>query len=181
MATDQSYVNQRVFDLGDLTEQIVKSPRPGLGKQSLTLTFECEPDLSMNSYPGPYGQVLTNLFLNAVSHAFPDGKSGTIDIKVQAAGNDTVDVRFSDDGCGMSLDVRRKAFDPFFTTRREQANTGLGLHIVHTIVTDCLGGTLSLDTEIGKGTSIRLILPRVAPAARTYHAHRDKETNVQSS
>jgi PAS domain S-box-containing protein len=165
VATDQSYVNQRVFDLGDLTEQIVKSLRPGLGKQNLSLTFECQPDLSMNSYPGPYGQVLTNLLLNAVTHAFSERKYGTIDIKVQAAGDDTVDVLFSDDGCGMSLDVRRKAFDPFFTTRREHGNTGLGLHIVHTIVTSCLGGTLTLDSEPGKGTSIRLVLPRVAPAA----------------
>jgi signal transduction histidine kinase len=141
--------------------------RPGLGKQNLALTFECQPDLSMNSYPGPYGQVLTNLFLNAVTHAFLDGKDGTIDIKVQAAGDDTVDVLFADDGCGMSLDVRRKAFDPFFTTRRVQGNTGLGLHIVHTIVTSCLGGTLTLDSEPGNGARIRLTLPRVAPSALT--------------
>ena len=67
----------------------------------------------------------------------------------------------------MSLDVRRKAFDPFFTTRRKQGNTGLGLHIVHTIVTSCLGGTLTLDSEPDKGTSVRLVLPRVAPAALT--------------
>jgi signal transduction histidine kinase len=64
----------------------------------------------------------------------------------------------------MSLDVRRRAFDPFFTTRREQGSTGLGLHIVHTIVTNCLGGRLRLDTEAGKGTRVQLILPRVAPA-----------------
>jgi signal transduction histidine kinase len=70
------------------------SLRPGLGKKTLTLNVECQPDLMMNSYPGPYGQVLTNLFLNAVAQAFPDGKGGTIDIKVQAAGNDSVEVLF---------------------------------------------------------------------------------------
>jgi len=101
-------------DLGVLTEQIITSLRPGLGKQNLTLTVECEPDLPMNSYPGPYGQVLTNLFLNSVTHAFPDGRAGIVDIKVRAAGNDDVEILFSDDGRGMSLDVRRKAFDPFF-------------------------------------------------------------------
>jgi signal transduction histidine kinase len=67
----------------------------------------------------------------------------------------------------MSLDVRRKAFDPFFTTRRDQGSTGLGLHIVHTIVTDCLGGRLALDSEPGKGTRIQLILPRVASTQAT--------------
>ena len=118
----------------------------------------------MNSYPGPYGQVLTNLFLNAVAHAFPDGKGGTVDIKVLASGNDNVEIRFSDDGCGMSGAVRRKAFDPFFTTRRDQGSTGLGLHIVYSIVTNCLGGRLNLDSRPGEGTKIQIILPRVVPA-----------------
>jgi PAS domain S-box-containing protein len=163
-ATDQSYSNQRVFDLGDLTEQIVTSLRPGLGKQNLALNLECQPNLSMNSYPGPYGQVLTNLFLNSVVHAFPGGQAGHIDIKVEAAGNEGVKILFSDDGCGMNLDVRRKAFDPFFTTRRDQGSTGLGLHIVHSIVTNCLGGRLNLDSAPDKGTRIQLILPRDAPA-----------------
>jgi PAS domain S-box-containing protein len=163
VATDRNYSNQRVFDLGELTEQVVTSLRPGLGNQDLTLNVACQPDLAMNSYPGPYGQVLTNLFLNSVTHAFPEGESGAIDIKVQAAGSDAVDVVFSDDGCGMSLDVRRNAFNPFFTTRRDRGSTGLGLHIVHTIVTNFLGGRLLLESEPRKGTTIRLILPRVAP------------------
>ena len=165
VATDRNYSDQRIFDLGDLTEQVVTSLRPGMGKQNLTLNVTCKPGLEMSSYPGPYGQLLTNLFLNSVTHAFPDGKRGTIDIKVEAAGNDAVDVLFSDDGCGMSPDVKRKAFDPFFTTRRDRSSTGLGLHIVHTIVTNYLGGRLHLDSEPGAGTKIRLILPRVAPAA----------------
>ena len=85
-------------------------------------------------------------------------------IRAQAAGDDAVEILFSDDGCGMSIDVRRRAFDPFFTTRREQGSTGLGLHIVHTIVTNCLGGRLQLDSEPGNGTRIHLVLPRIAPA-----------------
>jgi signal transduction histidine kinase len=64
VATDRSYANQRAFNLGDLTEQIAMSLRPGLGKQNLTLNVECQPNLTMNGYPGLYGRVLTNLFLN---------------------------------------------------------------------------------------------------------------------
>jgi PAS domain S-box-containing protein len=167
VATDRNHPNQRVFDLGDLTEQVFMSLRPSLRKRNLTLNVECQSDLTMNSYPGPYGQVLTNLFLNAVAHAFPDGKGGTVDIKVLASGKDNVEIVFSDDGCGMSLGVRRKAFDPFFTTRRDRGGTGLGLHIVHSIVTNCLGGRVNLDSEPGEGTTIQLVLPRVAPAALT--------------
>jgi PAS domain S-box-containing protein len=163
VAADRNYSDQRVFDLGDLTEQVVLSLRPGLRKHNLTLTVDCQPNLSMNSYPGPYGQVLTNLFLNSVAHAFPDGKPGTVDIQVRESGKDNVEIIFSDNGCGMSLDVRRRAFDPFFTTRRDQGGTGLGLHIVYSIVTNRLGGRLDLDSQPGGGTRIQMLLPRVAP------------------
>jgi PAS domain S-box-containing protein len=163
VAADRNYSDQRTFDLGDLTEQVVMSLRPGLRKHNLTLTVDCQPNLIMNSYPGPYGQVLTNLFLNSVAHAFPDGRPGAVDIQVRASGKDNVEIIFSDNGCGMSLDVRRRAFDPFFTTRRDQGGTGLGLHIVYNIVTNRLGGRLDLDSEPGGGTRIQIILPRVAP------------------
>ena len=163
VAADRNYSDQRTFDLGDLTEQVVMSLRPGLRKHNLSLTVDCQPNLTMISYPGPYGQVLTNLFLNAVAHAFPDGKPGAVDIQVRESGKDNVEIIFSDNGCGMSLDVRRRAFDPFFTTRRDQGGTGLGLHIVYSIVTNRLGGRLDLDSEPGRGTRIQIILPRVAP------------------
>jgi PAS domain S-box-containing protein len=163
VAADRNYSDQRTFDLGDLTEQVVMSLRPGLRKHNLTLNVDCQPNLTMNSYPGPYGQVLTNLFLNAVAHAFPDGRSGVVEIRVRESGRDNVEIIFSDNGCGMSLDVRRRAFDPFFTTRRDQGGTGLGLHIVYNIVTNRLGGRLELDSEPGGGTQIQMILPRIAP------------------
>jgi PAS domain S-box-containing protein len=163
VAADRNYSDQRTFDLGDLTEQVVMSLRPGLRKHHLTLNVDCQPNLVMNSYPGPYGQVLTNLFLNSVAHAFPDGRPGAVDIQVRESGKDNVEILFADNGCGMSLDVRRRAFDPFFTTRRDQGGTGLGLHIVYSIVTNRLGGRLDLDSEPGKGTRIQIILPRVAP------------------
>ncbi|WP_024508978.1 PAS domain S-box protein [Bradyrhizobium sp. ARR65] len=163
VAADRNYSDQRSFDLADLTEQVVMSLRPGLRKQNLTLSVDCQPNLMMNSYPGPYGQVLTNLFLNAVAHAFPDGRPGVIEISARESGKDNVEIIFSDNGVGMSLDVRRRAFDPFFTTRRDQGGTGLGLHIVYSIVTNRLGGRLDLDSEPGGGTRIQMILPRVAP------------------
>jgi PAS domain S-box-containing protein len=142
VATDRNHSNQRIFDLGGLTEQIVMSLRPGLGKQDLALNVECQPDLTMSSYPGPYGQVLTNLFLNAVAHAFPNGKAGTIDIKVRASGTDHVEILFSDDGCGMDIGVRRKAFEPFFTTR---------VAIKATLASACTSSTTSLRTAWGAG------------------------------
>jgi signal transduction histidine kinase len=166
VAVDQGNLDRRSFYAGNLTEQVLVSLRPALRKKNIALYVECQPDLAMNSYPGPYGQALTNLFLNAVMHAFPDGKGGAIDIKVRASGSDKVEILFSDNGCGMSADVRRQAFNPFFTTRRESGSTGLGLHIVHNIVTNRLGGQLSVDSAPGGGTKIQIILPLTAPARR---------------
>jgi len=163
VAVDKSYLDQRSFDPGDLIEQVMENLRPALPKNNLTLNVDCEPHLAMDSYPGPYCQVLTNLFLNSVTHAFPDGKGGTIDINLRACGKDHVEILFRDDGCGMSFDVRRQAFNPFFTTRRDGGRVGLGLHIVHNIVTNRLGGELELESEPGGGTKIRIVLPRVAP------------------
>jgi signal transduction histidine kinase len=124
----------------------------------------------INSYPGQYGQLLTIVLLNSVAHAFPVGKEGRVAIKARASGEDSVEILLSDDGCGMSADVRRQAFDPFYTTRRDLGSTGLGLHIVHNIVTNRLGGRLNLDSSPGAGTKFQIILPRGAPAqhAREY-------------
>ena len=163
VAVDRSYLDRRQFDLGEFTEQVLTNLRPALPKNNLTLKVDCEPALAMNSYPGPYGQVMTNLFLNSVAHAFPDRKGGEIDIRLRAYGADHVEILFSDDGCGMSLEVRRQALDPFFTTRRDGGRIGLGLHIVHNIVVGRLGGQLHLDSAPGQGTRIRITLPRAAP------------------
>jgi signal transduction histidine kinase len=114
----------------------------------------------MDSLPGPYGLVLSNLVLNSVMHAFPHGEQGTISVKARLFGNDEVEIVLSDDGCGMSPQIRRQAFDPFFTTRRHEGATGLGLHIVHSMVVDRLEGRLALTSEPGAGTTVRLILPR---------------------
>ncbi|QOZ35839.1 ATP-binding protein [Bradyrhizobium sp. CCBAU 53421] len=167
VAVDRSYFDRSQFDLGEVTEQVLSNLRPALPKNNLALEVDCPSGLAMNSYPGPYGQALTNLFVNSVVHAFPDGKGGTITIRLRALGADQVEILFADDGCGMSRDVLRQAFDPFFTTRRDVGRIGLGLHIVHNIVTNRLGGELHLDSAPGIGTGVRITLPRLAPQRGT--------------
>jgi PAS domain S-box-containing protein len=160
VAADRISSDQRSFNLGDLIGQVLTSLRPSLRGRNLRLDVECQPNLLINSYPGSCGQLLTILVLNSVMHAFPDGKEGTVAIKVRAFGEDGVEILFSDDGCGMSAEVRRQAFDPFFTTRHHLGSTGLGLHILHNIVTNRLGGRLNLDSSPGAGTKFQIILPR---------------------
>ena len=161
VAADRSRLARRRFDLGELTEQVLVGLRPELRKRRVELNLACEPALIMDSLPGPYGLVLSNLVLNSAVHAFPDGRAGTISFTAHALGDDDVEIVISDDGCGMSPDIRRQVFDPFFTTRRHEGATGLGLHIVHSMVVDRLEGRLALESDPGAGTTVRLMLPRL--------------------
>ena len=155
--------DRRGFDLGQMTEQIVRSLRSGLRSHNLTFRVDCEPNLVMNSYPGLYGQVLTNLVDNSAAHAFPNDARGSVQITVRASDQDNVEISISDDGHGMTREIQRQAFDPFFTTLRDQGRVGLGLHIVYNIVTNRLGGRIDLVTKPGEGTRIRMIVPREVP------------------
>jgi signal transduction histidine kinase len=163
VAVDRSLADRRSFDLKLVTEQIVASVRPGLPKSRGSLVLEMQSDITLDSYPGAYGQVLTNLIFNAVTHGFANGPGGHVRIKAHRVGTEQVEVTFSDDGCGIPEDVQRHVFDPFFTTRRAQGSTGLGLYIVHNLVTQQLGGRIALHSAPGKGTTISMTLPVRAP------------------
>jgi signal transduction histidine kinase len=160
VAVDRSHAERRTFDLKLVTEQIVASVRPGLPKpRRNSIAIEIPSEITMNSYPGAYGQVLTNLIFNASIHGFAEGADGHMLIRARRLGTDRVEITFSDDGGGMPEDVQRRVFDPFFTTRRAQGSSGLGLYIVHALVTQQFGGTITLVSAPGRGTTISMNLP----------------------
>jgi len=167
VAVDRSHAERRQFSLGEATDQIIASLRPVLKKAAIALSVDVPEGLLIDGYPGSYGQILTNLFLNAANHAFADGRSGKISISARARGVDDVEIIFADNGAGMTPDVQRQAFDPFFTTRRNEGGTGLGLHIVYNLVTQQLGGRMMLDSRLGQGTTFRIIMPRAAKGGST--------------
>ena len=158
----RSHADRRQFDLRESTDHIIASLRPVLKKSQLALTVDMPAGIMMDSYPGAYGQVLTNLFLNSVIHAFPNGRTGTITVEARQV-RDDIDIFVSDDGIGMSEEVQRRALDPFFTTRRNEGGTGLGLHIIFNLVTQQLGGRLTFESRLGWGTRFRITIPCVAP------------------
>ncbi|WP_296518672.1 HAMP domain-containing sensor histidine kinase [Rhodopseudomonas sp.] len=162
VAVDRSHAERRQFSLHEATDQIIASLRPVLKRSSIALTVDVPEGLVIDGYPGSYGQILTNLFLNAANHAFPDGRSGAISITARPRGADDIEIIFADNGAGMTPDVQRQAFDPFFTTRRNEGGTGLGLHIVYNLVTQQLGGRMMLESRLGQGTTFRIIMPRTA-------------------
>jgi signal transduction histidine kinase len=163
VAVDRSSDDRRVFDLKLATEQVIASVRSRLLKSQSSLAIEMPSDIIMDSFPGPYGQVLTNLIFNAVTHGFTDGPGGHMLIKARRLDMEQVEVTFSDDGSGIAEEVQRHVFDPFFTTRRAQGSTGLGLYIVYNLVTQQLGGRITLVSAPGKGTTICMTIPLLAP------------------
>jgi signal transduction histidine kinase len=163
VAVDRSHAERRVFDLRHLTDQVVASLRPGLKKLPVELETDVPEGIMMDSYPGHYGQVLTNLFLNSVTHAFDGSRGGTIRIAAQRVAPGLIEIDFSDDGKGMTEEVAHHAFDPFFTTRRAEGGSGLGLHIVYNLVTRWLGGRITLSSAPNRGAMFRIAIPVVAP------------------
>jgi signal transduction histidine kinase len=174
VAVDRSHAERRQFSLDEATDQIIASLRPVLKKAPISLSVDVPAGLLVDGFPGSYGQILTNLFLNAANHAFSDGRSGAITISARQRGNDDIEIIFADNGAGMTPDVQRQAFDPFFTTRRNEGGTGLGLHIVYNLVTQQLGGRMMLESRLGQGTTFRIIMPR---AARRGAAEADTESH----
>ena len=112
----------------------------------------------MDSYPGPFGQVLINFVNNALLHAF-EGPGGMMVLSATRVDGDRVRIEFRDDGRGIAPEHLARIFDPFFTTRMGQGGTGLGLNIAYNIVTTLLGGTIRVDSVVGEGTVFTMDLP----------------------
>jgi len=114
--------------------------------------------------PGQLGQVFLNLLLNA-AHSIEEGnpQNNTVRVATRAAPSGEIVVEISDTGRGIPAEVRPRIFDPFFTTKPLGIGTGLGLSICHGIVRG-LHGTISVESELGSGTTFRITLPE--PAAR---------------
>jgi PAS domain S-box-containing protein len=111
---------------------------------------------------GEFNQVVLNMIVNA-THAIADavkgaGGKGTITIGTSHVG-DFVEVRIADTGMGIPESIRHKIFDPFFTTKEVGKGTGQGLAIARSVVVDKHGGTIAVDSAVGKGTTFLIRLP----------------------
>ena len=136
---------------------------PSLKRSAVKLNIAVPGNLTLDSYPGPLGQILTNLINNSLVHAFPAGRAGEIRIAASEINADTLCLKVSDDGAGIPVGVIGRIFDPFFTSKLGRGGSGLGLHIVHNIITGILAGTINVTSEEGHGTTFTMTLPRISP------------------
>lgn len=162
IAVDRTDEARRTFALREYIDEIVTSLRPRLKQTCVKVEIDCAPEIKMDAYPGAFAQILTNLVMNALVHAFETDEEGTIHIQVHQEG-DWIDLRFTDNGKGIASDDLGKIFDPFFTTRRGQGGTGLGLNIVYNLVTRRLGGTITVASQPGQGTDFTIRFPSISP------------------
>ncbi|MGE4069962.1 MAG: two-component regulator propeller domain-containing protein [Lysobacterales bacterium] len=162
VSVDQSSGQRRTFLLNDFLHEVQTTLSPGLRRTPHTLTCDCPERIELDSYPGALFQILTNLINNAQIHAFSEDQPGHMWIGAQSSGESLL-LRFSDDGRGMTEEVAAHAFDPFFTTRRGSGGSGLGLHVVHNLVTQLLGGEIELRTKPGQGTEFLMRFARHTP------------------
>jgi signal transduction histidine kinase len=132
------------------------------------IEVEVPETVMMDSYPGPYGQVIANFINNALLHAFADSNkgSGSMWLRAHAPVDGRVQVSFRDNGGGIAPEHMSRIFDPFFTTKLGQGGSGLGLSISYNIVTSLMGGLITVHSS-RDGTTFTLDLPLTAPANQT--------------
>tara|TARA_R110002072_G_scaffold15905_1_gene63207 strand:- start:258 stop:800 length:543 start_codon:yes stop_codon:yes gene_type:complete len=145
---------RRSADLASLAESALEALRP-LGKErGVELVLEREGQTLAYVDPGQLTQVLTNLVMNAIQ-ASPRG--GVVRVGLRPS-RDAWTLEVSDQGAGIPPELRESVLEPFFTTKEIGAGTGLGLTVVHGIVSEH-GGSLEIDSEPGPGCTIRVVLP----------------------
>lgn len=170
VAVDQTSSHQRFFSLATVVNEVLVTLRPTLKRKPVLVETHIPTSIEMNSLPGPVSQILTNLINNSVFHGLEDKER--MDIRIVATEvEDSVIIEVSDTGVGIPEEHIKQVYDPFFSTKMGKGGSGLGLNIVHRMVTGMLLGKVNLETKIGEGTKFTLILPIDLNVARSKQAN----------
>lgn len=160
VAVDRTTSQKRKFNLHQVLLEAITLLQPQLKNTQYKVQLDVPEDLDVTSYPGPLGQIITNLIQNALIHAFEQLDEGLITLQASYdQDKKLVVLTVLDNGVGMDRSLQKKVFDPFFTTKIGQGGTGLGLHLVHNLVTGVLGGRIQLTSEPDLGSCFMLTFP----------------------
>ncbi|MBF0146614.1 MAG: HAMP domain-containing histidine kinase [Magnetococcales bacterium] len=158
VAVDRTSETRRNFRLHECIQHTLLSLRPHLKQTRHKVTVHCPESLEINSYPGVFSQIISNFVINSLIHGFHEINDGEINFDVSHR-DDRLVFRYSDNGHGMPEEVRKRIYEPFFTTARNRGGSGLGMHIVFNLVTQTLKGTLQCVSSPGQGTLYELCIP----------------------
>ena len=148
-------------DLGELMDELIAlyPAQRKSSKLAIELDNHLEEDRLWLGYPGVLTQILLNLINNSQTHAYLENSTGTIKIRLTAK-KDTFIIQVQDFGCGISKENLDQVFTAFYTTKRGQGGTGLGMAIVHNLVTSQLQGTIEISSKLGYGTTVIVEIPK---------------------
>src|ERR671933_165430 len=155
VAVDQASESERCFFLKEYLEEIILSLSGKLKKTKHTVKITGDKNILLDSYPGALSQIVTNLVMNSLIHAFDEDDAGQIHLDFQVEGEQLI-LKYADDGKGINPDYMSQRFGPFFTTNASQGSTGLGLHIVYNLVTQKFQGTIQCESQVGVGTQFTI-------------------------
>lgn len=158
VAVDQSSELKRTFHLKNYLEEILTSLTAKLRTTKQTVKVNCDENIVLDSYPGVISQILTNLVMNSLVHAYEPNDEGVLTLDFQLDGELLV-FEYADNGKGITPENLSKIFEPFFTTKRGQGGTGLGLHIIYNLVSQKLQGTIKCQSQLGDGTKFLIKFP----------------------
>ena len=158
VAVDQSSAEPRLFNLNNYVQDILMSLRPKLKRTHHEINVDIADEISLYCDPGVISQIVTNLLMNTLNHAYGPGEDGVITIAANQIG-DNLRMTYSDDGHGIEPEILKRLFDPFVTTKRGQGGSGLGTHIIYNLVTQGLGGRIQCFSEAGQGTRFEITIP----------------------
>jgi signal transduction histidine kinase/CheY-like chemotaxis protein len=147
-------------DLRQVIEKGVLICRGKIKEMVKSLEVNLPDDLPLiHTYPDSLEQVLVNLLINAAQAADKEDSWVRVEVESGEADRDLIMI-VSDNGSGMDDETQKRIFDPFFTTRFPGQGTGMGLSVCHNLVEE-LGGRIEVESEVGKGSTLRVILPRI--------------------
>jgi len=149
VSVDQSVEELRFFNVYNYFSDILLTLKPRFKQQNITLHIECDHSIEINSYPGVFAQILTNLVLNSLTHGFKNKEEGEIIITF-TKNDKRCKLNYSDNGNGMNENTRKNVFEPFFTTNK-QTGTGLGMHIIYNLITQKLNGNIICISKENEG------------------------------
>ncbi len=158
VAVDQTGDEKRLINLKAYIEEVLRSLRPKYKRTGHTVSIDCPERLEINTHPGAISQIITNLVMNSLMHAFEGDAKGEIHIQATPK-EEKLHLQYQDNGKGMDAKILEKIFEPFFTTKRGQGGSGLGLHIVYNLVTQKLNGRIECNSAPGKGTEFLITMP----------------------
>lgn len=159
IAVDQTGDDIREIGVADYVERVLTSLHPRLKNRPIKVQSTVDPEtLRARLQPGGLSQIVTNLVMNSLTHAFDHEQAGEIGFEIKGRGNG-ITVVYYDTGKGMSQEVADRIFEPFFTTKRGQGGSGLGMNIIYNIVTQKYGGQIRCESKLGMGTRFVMRIP----------------------